>query len=253
MWYTRLVWHCVTAKRVCYFLPRAYKFGNNLILFTRSGMTHFPLNKESSSPADRPPQPFNISGHVCEEHMNPISESDQISGVTPAPDVFIVTSGGVRIPSHASILVTFSWISPFFFPFSEVRAFFFVFSENFDCLSNIFCFGFFSLFFFFFFGNWRLQFHRCWRISSIGHGSTGNRRKSFRYSAFRAMPFRRSFGSSIRRGQFPSTRHFWKFTTDENFAVHFTGPTAVFLLTQRWTRSDILSLRSSHTFGEKEL
>ncbi len=40
--------------------------------------------------------------------MNLVSDADQITGEIRSPDVYIVTSGGVRIPAHASVLASVS-------------------------------------------------------------------------------------------------------------------------------------------------
>ena len=120
-------------RSASHFCRRAYKIGSNLIPLARSGTTRFSLRKEiSTTTTTTASPPFNFSGDMY-EHMELASDCDQISGAIREPDVYIVTSGGLRIPANASVLVTFNWILPFFFFFLELRVFFFFFwfSESF--------------------------------------------------------------------------------------------------------------------------
>ncbi|KAJ9677963.1 hypothetical protein PVL29_022753 [Vitis rotundifolia] len=92
-----------SASHLC---RRAYKIGSNLIALVRSGRTRFSLRKEISTTTTASP-PFNFSGDM-DEHMKLASDSDQISGEIREPDVYIVTSGGLRIPANASVLASVS-------------------------------------------------------------------------------------------------------------------------------------------------
>ena len=127
-------------RSASHFCRRAYKIGSNLIPLARSGTTRFSLRKEiSTTTTTTASPPFNFSGDMY-EHMELASDCDQISGEIRESDVYIVTSGGLRIPANASVLVTFNRILPFFFFFLELRVFFFFFwfSESFRWVLIVF-------------------------------------------------------------------------------------------------------------------
>ncbi|XP_034673762.1 BTB/POZ and TAZ domain-containing protein 1-like isoform X1 [Vitis riparia] len=93
-------------RSASHFCRRAYKIGSNLIPLARSGTTRFSVRKEISTTTTASP-PFNFSGNMY-EHMELASDCDQISGEIREPDVYIVTSGGLRIPANASVLASVS-------------------------------------------------------------------------------------------------------------------------------------------------
>ncbi|WKA08824.1 hypothetical protein VitviT2T_026509 [Vitis vinifera] len=95
-------------RSASHFCRRAYKIGSNLIPLARSGTTRFSLRKEiSTTTTTTASPPFNFSGDMY-EHMELASDCDQISGAIREPDVYIVTSGGLRIPANASVLASVS-------------------------------------------------------------------------------------------------------------------------------------------------
>ncbi|KAL6319647.1 hypothetical protein AAG906_026678 [Vitis piasezkii] len=94
-------------RSASHFCRRAYKIGSNLIPLARSGTTRFSLRKEISTTTTTASPPFNFSGNMY-EHMELAPDCDQISGEIREPDVYIVTSGGLRIPANASVLASVS-------------------------------------------------------------------------------------------------------------------------------------------------
>ncbi|RVW27840.1 BTB/POZ and TAZ domain-containing protein 1 [Vitis vinifera] len=95
-------------RSASHFCRRAYKIGSNLIPLARSGTTRFSLRKEiSTTTTTTASPPFNFSGDMY-EHMELASDCDQISGEIRESDVYIVTSGGLRIPANASVLASVS-------------------------------------------------------------------------------------------------------------------------------------------------
>lgn len=54
--------------------------------------------------------PTNFSNEFAVKSMESSLFTDKLAGNLPAPDIHVITSGGLRIPAHSHILVFFFYL-----------------------------------------------------------------------------------------------------------------------------------------------